>query len=699
MNNKISGKSKLLKRYANVHDTVAAIERIIAENYLSVVDLANSLKGNTQAETFQNIWDFVRQNIRYQNDEKGIEQLRTPQRTLHDKIGDCDDFSILISAILTNLNITHELVVAAYKSKDKWQHIYPAAYDYKGDRYVIDCVPEIPRFNFEAKPIKNKIIINMRLEELGSGIESEMISELTQPFSIDNLRDISSEDEEILDIQGLLGNVVLVSEDDEYDTVLSSSELKQNIILKQLIEAKTALQNEIDNPTELSQLNDNQLELELVSDIIDNFSDEYARDEAIEEAINHETLYQNFYKTINYGINDAINGLAGDDEDDAYYLKIMDEQGLLDEFSDEDSEEDLGRRKKRRGGLFKKAKSKLSAFKKKHPKLSKIGRGLAKFSPHGFALRKSLEVFIRANTFRLSEKIAIGYTSESQARKLGYNRSEWLKFVEGKNKAESKWNSLGGEKSHFQKMIKQGRGGKKAGLRGELGVAPAVIAAVTKAFGAAISFFKNLKLKNKAGKVVEDTSSNKSYATKTAQTINMENNTELDEKSGVVTETITDDNGKETIVYRDKDGNEIGKVKAFFLKHQKMIMIISIVLVVGIIAIIIWKVRQRALNGLGAASLSAKQENYLRRQGLNKRAIASLIREEIAKDGKKYNKTNRKTYYKKVFTDAFSRPISDKQASATLNHNDKLKQVRTLAKQYGGGSEGWKKAWSQVKKK
>ncbi len=192
-NLQISGKSKLLKRYANVHDTMAAIERIIGENYLSVEALANSLKGNSDEQTFQNIWNYVRQNIRYQNDEQGIEQLRTPQRTLHDKIGDCDDFSILISAILTNLNINHELVVAAYKSKDKWQHIYPAAYDNQGIRYVIDCVPEIPRFNFEAKPIKNKIIIHMKLEELGSGIDSEMISELTQPFSIDNLRGIASE--------------------------------------------------------------------------------------------------------------------------------------------------------------------------------------------------------------------------------------------------------------------------------------------------------------------------------------------------------------------------------------------------------------------------------------------------------------------------------------------------------------------------
>ena len=109
--------------------------------------------------------------------------------------------------------------------------------------------------------------------------------------------------------------------------------------------------------------------------------------------------------------------------------------------------------------------------------------------------------------------------------------------------------------------------------------------------------------------------------------------------------------------------------------------------------------RQNSLDGLGAAGLSSKQENYLRRQGLNNRAYGSLIREEIGRDGKKNTSNNRKKYYKSVFNEAFSRPISRKQVTATLNHNDKLKQVRSLAKQYGGGSGAWRKAWSEVKKK
>ncbi|MDD4149667.1 MAG: transglutaminase-like domain-containing protein, partial [Bacteroidales bacterium] len=174
----VSGKSKTLKLYADVHDTIDAAKRIVFENYPAVADLSFSLQGTDCKETFENIWNFVRQNIQYKNDEPGKEQLRTPQRTLHDQIGDCDDMSILISSILTNLGHRHELLITAYKQIDQWQHIYPVAYSSNGTRYVIDCVPEIPYFNYEAKPIKNKIIIDMRLEELGS-VSADMISELT----------------------------------------------------------------------------------------------------------------------------------------------------------------------------------------------------------------------------------------------------------------------------------------------------------------------------------------------------------------------------------------------------------------------------------------------------------------------------------------------------------------------------------------
>jgi len=103
----ISGKRRTLKNYANVYDTIAAVKRIIKENYPDVKELAFSLQAQTDEQTFRNIWNFVTNNIKYQNDQKGYEQLRTPNRTLHDEIGDCDDLTILISSILSNLGYKH----------------------------------------------------------------------------------------------------------------------------------------------------------------------------------------------------------------------------------------------------------------------------------------------------------------------------------------------------------------------------------------------------------------------------------------------------------------------------------------------------------------------------------------------------------------------------------------------------------------
>ena len=55
-------------------------------------------------------------------------------------------------------------------------------------------------------------------------------------------------------------------------------------------------------------------------------------------------------------------------------------------------------------------------------------------------------------------------------------------------------------------MITNSRGAKKAGLKGELGVAPAVIVAIGKAFGVVIKFFKKLKLKKKDGSIKKEIS-------------------------------------------------------------------------------------------------------------------------------------------------------------------------------------------------
>jgi len=679
----------------------------------------------------------VRQNVRYQNDEPGKEQLRRPQRTLYDKTGDCDDMSILISCILTNLGYKHELYVAAYSKENEWQHIYPVAYSNDGSRYVIDCVPEIPYFNYEAKPIKNKIILNMRLEELGS-VPSDMISELTQEFDIDNLSGVYSEEDETVTIQGLLGNVAIVDQYDDYDTVLSGSELQRNIILKQLTDAKQALEKEVNSPTDMSQLNDNRADLRLVTEIINNYDNEEGCNEAISDAINRQTLYQNFYKAVQFGLNEAMKGLSGEAEDDMYYLKIMGENGMLEELvSDQYSTEDMEglaalklfnkKTTPKSGGLLKKIGTKVKQgvkkFKENNPKIAKVGHALNKYNPATFTLRKSMEAFLMANVFFVGEKLSIGYATEAEAKKLGYSNAEWKQFVDAKNKAEQKWHSLGGDKAYFKKMVLNSRGAKKAGLKGELGIAPAVIAAVTKVFGGIIDIVKKLKLRKRDGSIVDetketpsgsdtDTGTDTKTKTKSMDAGEKENlqykdsgseadnaNIETDEKTGLSVETVTGEDGKETKVYRDKDGNEISRIKYFLTKNKTMVIIVAVVITIGIAGLIIRKIRQRSLRGLGEAGLSKKQENFIKRQGLNNKAYASLIREEIRKDKKPYDNSNRKKYYKKIFREAFNKPLSPKQVSAAHNYNSMQKQVRELAKAKGGGSRAWKAAWAEVKKK
>jgi hypothetical protein len=702
----VSGKTKTIKRFANVNDKIKAIRRIVKENYHQVAGLAEKLQAETCAETFENIWYWVRDNIKYQNDKKGKEQLRTPQRTIYDKMGDCDDMSILISSILTNLGYEHDLNVVAYKAKNRWQHIYPSAYDRSGNRYVLDCVPEIPHFNYEEKPIINQITIDMRLEELGTVSQrysyDNALSEMSAPFVLEGM----DNDSEVILLQGLLGNIALVDEDDEYDTVLSGTELTENIILKQLIQAKDSLEKELINPTELSEINDNRKDLQLINEIIENFENPESRHEIIQEAINQNTLYRNFYHALKYGLED---GLSGDLDDDTFYLKVIAaEQGLLDE---EDFIDGVGRLrlpKRRSSGAIKritsKARQKLSKLKKNHPKLAKVTKALKKFSPATFTARRTLEPFLLADTFQLSSKIAIGYLSEVDARKMGYSKAEWLRFVEGRKKAEMKWVSLGGSKDHFKKIIIKGRGGRKSGLRGELGVAPAVISAAMQVFGVVVEFFKQLKLK-KQNQQIEKQMETKLLQSKENGIITdgegsgEDSNVETDEKSGVSKETFTDENGNEKVVYKDKDGNEISKSKAFILKNKTILIVVGIVLVVGIIGLIIWKMRQTSMKGLGGEGISVRQENFIKRQQLNNRSYAALVREEIRKDGKRNNKTNRRQYYKKVFQESFARPLSQKQISAAQGFNELRRRVREKAKAYGGGKEGWRKAWADVKKK
>lgn len=173
---KSNGRSTILKNWGSTEYTINAIATIGMNG--SVVaqtsKIAAALKGATLEETCRNIWNFLYGHVQYVRDRTGIEELRQPNRTWADRKGDCDDYAIFASTVLSNLGIPHKVRVTAYKGD--WQHIYVVVpksgnisetltQKSRNNYFVID--PVVDSFNYEVQYSKNKDI--MIIQEL-SGI-------------------------------------------------------------------------------------------------------------------------------------------------------------------------------------------------------------------------------------------------------------------------------------------------------------------------------------------------------------------------------------------------------------------------------------------------------------------------------------------------------------------------------------------------
>lgn len=91
------------------------------------VQLAQQLKGANPYRTGHNIWQFVRQNIRYQLDPVAEQFSKTPARTVADGFGDCKAYSILINSLLYCAGIEHGFRFVGFKKGRPVTHVYTVA--------------------------------------------------------------------------------------------------------------------------------------------------------------------------------------------------------------------------------------------------------------------------------------------------------------------------------------------------------------------------------------------------------------------------------------------------------------------------------------------------------------------------------------------------------------------------------------------
>lgn len=156
---KPTGINETIKKNSKLEDTVKFLPQAISCTYLQAERIAPIVvpdyQTNSVYQTCQQLWHWAYKHFQYHKDEKGKEQIRSFRRSFWDRhIGiDCDDFTVVISSLLTIYRIPHILRVAKYTEKQGYQHIYPIVPLEEGGYITMDCV--VDTFNYEVPLIQN----------------------------------------------------------------------------------------------------------------------------------------------------------------------------------------------------------------------------------------------------------------------------------------------------------------------------------------------------------------------------------------------------------------------------------------------------------------------------------------------------------------------------------------------------------------
>jgi len=154
---------KTVKMGATVSDTVDFIPKIVKGTQWQVESFVNQeLRGLSTYEACKKLWHFVKFHIRYKKDKRGVEQVRSPRRLIHDGVGDCDCFTTFIDTCLSVLKIPTINRITKY-GESFFQHIYPIVPVGNGKYIIMDCV--VGKFNYE-EPYTEKKDYNMDLQYL-----------------------------------------------------------------------------------------------------------------------------------------------------------------------------------------------------------------------------------------------------------------------------------------------------------------------------------------------------------------------------------------------------------------------------------------------------------------------------------------------------------------------------------------------------
>lgn len=128
-------------------DIIAVILAHDRKYFNQCQELAKKLKGRDVEESARNVYNFIRENIRYVLDPDGFQYIESPARTLNKGYGDCKAYSLLASSLLSCMGIKPTFRFVSYSEAPIATHVYIVVEGAKN--YIVDAC--MPNFNSEKQ--------------------------------------------------------------------------------------------------------------------------------------------------------------------------------------------------------------------------------------------------------------------------------------------------------------------------------------------------------------------------------------------------------------------------------------------------------------------------------------------------------------------------------------------------------------------
>lgn len=70
------------------------------------------------------VFEWVRDNIRYTQDIRDVETIKSPDAVIYSGMGDCDDKALLVSTLLETIGFPTRFVAVALNEPGVFEHVY-----------------------------------------------------------------------------------------------------------------------------------------------------------------------------------------------------------------------------------------------------------------------------------------------------------------------------------------------------------------------------------------------------------------------------------------------------------------------------------------------------------------------------------------------------------------------------------------------